>query len=296
MKKGWSPGTSKRTPTHLFEAGNSRDVALLAEEAHADVVPELRRVGRLHRRHPVLDERYVHVGVVLDNGARGQDSLGVGGVMCQRVAQEVKRPEVLPHAQVQQADCGQELRVFRRKLECLEVDLDRALVVFFLRENEAQLHEGGVVALDRVGALERVLGRLELAQVRQAQPFVVPDLPVVLVSHSQGLLQAVKRRLVLAQQEQHSPHLLPPHPGSPAAPPPPRQSVTSGEGPGKTPCQGGGTGRPRHTRGERRRAAGEAEDANSGPSQARHEGRERREDDANGMRKAAKARAASRRV
>ena len=32
----------------LFEAGNGGNVALLAEEAHADVVPELRRARGVH--------------------------------------------------------------------------------------------------------------------------------------------------------------------------------------------------------------------------------------------------------
>jgi hypothetical protein len=44
------------------------DVAMLAEEAHADVVPQLRRVGRLHRCHAVLDQRDVHVLVGGDEG------------------------------------------------------------------------------------------------------------------------------------------------------------------------------------------------------------------------------------
>eukprot|EP00962_Isochrysis_galbana_P001486 scaffold392_cov101-Isochrysis_galbana.AAC.2 len=38
-----------------LEAGDGGNVALLAEEAHADVVPQLRRVWRLHRRDAVLD-------------------------------------------------------------------------------------------------------------------------------------------------------------------------------------------------------------------------------------------------
>ena len=44
-----------------LEARDRRDEALLAEEAHADVVPQLRGVRRLHGGDAVLDERHVHV-------------------------------------------------------------------------------------------------------------------------------------------------------------------------------------------------------------------------------------------
>ncbi len=50
----WRPLPAAPRPPHL-----------LPKKAHAYVVPQLRRVGRLHGRHAVLDQRHVHVGVVL---------------------------------------------------------------------------------------------------------------------------------------------------------------------------------------------------------------------------------------
>ena len=38
-----------------LEARDGGDVPLLTEEAHANIVPQLRRVGRLHRGDAVLD-------------------------------------------------------------------------------------------------------------------------------------------------------------------------------------------------------------------------------------------------
>mmetsp|Transcript_19692 Transcript_19692/g.37528 ORF Transcript_19692/g.37528 Transcript_19692/m.37528 type:complete len:213 (-) Transcript_19692:538-1176(-) len=114
----------------LLQASDGRDVPLLSEEAHAYVVPHLRRVGRLHRGDAVLDERHVHVRVVLDDAAGGQDGLGVLGVVRQRVAQKIERAVVLAHPQVQQAYGGQDLWVLGGEFQSLQVQLDGHLVVF----------------------------------------------------------------------------------------------------------------------------------------------------------------------
>lgn len=50
----WSCGYIPSTNTHL-----------LAKEAHADVVPKLWRVGCEHCGHTVLDQRHIHVRVIL---------------------------------------------------------------------------------------------------------------------------------------------------------------------------------------------------------------------------------------
>ena len=75
---------------------------LFPEEAHPDVVPELRGVGRRKGSHAVLHQRHVHVAVVLDDGSGSEDGLGVGGVVGEAVPEEVKRLVVFSHAQIQQ--------------------------------------------------------------------------------------------------------------------------------------------------------------------------------------------------
>ncbi len=108
-----------------LEARDRRDVPLLAEEAHADVVPQLRRVGRLHRGDSVLDQRDVHVRVVLDDRAGGEDGLRVARVVGERVAEVVEGLVVLAQPQVQQPDSREQLWVLGGELERLVVDLDR---------------------------------------------------------------------------------------------------------------------------------------------------------------------------
>jgi len=43
---------------------------LLAEEAHSDIVPQLGRVGGLDGSHSVLDERNIHIRVVLQSSSQ----------------------------------------------------------------------------------------------------------------------------------------------------------------------------------------------------------------------------------
>lgn len=54
------PAPDDMNPIHYMDA-----LHLLAEEAHPDVVPELRGVGCQDGCHPVLNERYIHIGVIL---------------------------------------------------------------------------------------------------------------------------------------------------------------------------------------------------------------------------------------
>ena len=128
--------------------------------------------------------------------------------MRQRVAEKVKGTKVLAHAQIQEANRREQLRILWRKLERLQVRFDGTLVVFFLGQNLPELHEGGVVALDRIRALQGLLRVVEFPQVGQTQPLVVPDLPVVDVPHAHRFVEVVERRLVLAQQEERARHLL----------------------------------------------------------------------------------------
>mmetsp|Transcript_43480 Transcript_43480/g.107532 ORF Transcript_43480/g.107532 Transcript_43480/m.107532 type:complete len:361 (-) Transcript_43480:24-1106(-) len=190
-----------------LEAGDGGNVALLAEEAHADVVPELSRVGRRHRRHAVLDQRNVHVGVVLDDRARREDGLGVLRVVRQRVSQEVEGTVVLAQAEVEQPHRREHLRVVGREVECLEVHLDCGAEVLLQRVHLAKLHVGGVVLLNRVGLLEAVDRLFVLLQVHLAQPLVVPHLPVLFVEPHR-LLVDVERSLVLAEQVERAADLL----------------------------------------------------------------------------------------
>ena len=85
--------------------------------------------------------------------------------------------------------------------------LDGGLVLLLQREDLAQLHVRGVMALDRVGALEAVRRALVLLEVHIAQPLVVPNLPVV-DADALRLLVHVERRLVLAEEVERTADLF----------------------------------------------------------------------------------------
>ena len=59
------------------------------------------------------------VALVLDDRACGQNRLRVLCIMCQRVAQELERLEILADSDVQQTNCGQYFGVLWRELKPL---------------------------------------------------------------------------------------------------------------------------------------------------------------------------------
>ena len=73
-----------------LQAAYGGHILLLAEEAHADVVPEAGALGRRVRRDTVLVESHVVVVVYLDHVADGHNRFVVGRVERQRVAQRFK--------------------------------------------------------------------------------------------------------------------------------------------------------------------------------------------------------------
>mmetsp|Transcript_23304 Transcript_23304/g.68673 ORF Transcript_23304/g.68673 Transcript_23304/m.68673 type:complete len:259 (+) Transcript_23304:580-1356(+) len=190
-----------------LQARDGGDVTLLAEEAHSNVVPELRRIRRGHGGDPVLDKSHVHVRVVLDDGAGGKDGLGILGVVGERVTEEVESAVILSETQVEQPHRGEHLRVVWRELERLQVDLYSSAEVLLERVHLAQLDVGHVVLLDGVGLLEAVRRLVVLLEVHVAETLVVPDFPVVLVEPHSFLVN-VQRGLVLAQKVERTAHLL----------------------------------------------------------------------------------------
>mmetsp|Transcript_25181 Transcript_25181/g.44904 ORF Transcript_25181/g.44904 Transcript_25181/m.44904 type:complete len:351 (-) Transcript_25181:115-1167(-) len=191
----------------LLEARDGGDVALFPEEAHADVAPELRRVGHRDGRDAVLDERDVHVAVVLDDGARGEDGLGVLRVVREAAAQKVKRAIVFAHAEVEQTQGGQYLGILRAKLDRLQTCVNGRSVVISHGVDLGNLNIRRVVFLNLVRRLKRLQRPVVGLHVHEAQPLVVHRLPVLHAPHPPRLLVHLDRRLVLAQQVKAARHL-----------------------------------------------------------------------------------------
>lgn len=127
MEKSKKPGTS-------LQAGHCGHVLPLPEEAHADVVPQLCGVGSLYRRHAILDERHVHVLVVLNDRARCQDGLRALRVVCQRVAEVLECLGVVAELEEEQSHSGEELRVLRTGFQRFHVSIQSV----FLAANESE--------------------------------------------------------------------------------------------------------------------------------------------------------------
>ena len=73
----------------MFAATHS-DKLLFAEEAHADVVPELRALGGVGGCDAVLGQGDVEIAVALHHAARRHDGLRVAGVKGHCIAQVLK--------------------------------------------------------------------------------------------------------------------------------------------------------------------------------------------------------------
>ena len=79
---------------------SNRDVFLLAEEAHADVVPERSAFRRDLRGDAVLSERHVIVTMLLHHTSGRKDRLSVRRLVRQCIAQVFERLLVLRHLPV----------------------------------------------------------------------------------------------------------------------------------------------------------------------------------------------------
>mmetsp|Transcript_39906 Transcript_39906/g.87102 ORF Transcript_39906/g.87102 Transcript_39906/m.87102 type:complete len:343 (+) Transcript_39906:263-1291(+) len=190
-----------------LEAGDRGYILGLPEKAHPDVVPQLRRVRRVHRCYSVLDQCDVHVRMILDDRASCQDCLGISRIVRQGVAEVVKGFEVLPHSQVEYAEGCQQLCVLRREFERLGIDVDGRLVILLKCEDLPELHERDVMALDGVGLREALDGVLVLSQVHVTEAFVVPGFPVIR-RDLLGLIVDLYGRPVLPEQVKAPAHLL----------------------------------------------------------------------------------------
>ena len=104
------------THTHTCILFTTRDLSysnkfLFAEEAHSDVVPELRALWRRGGSHTILGEGNIKVAVILDHRTCSQDGLGVGGIKGQGSAQPLKCPFDLADLEVEEAQRSEKVRV-----------------------------------------------------------------------------------------------------------------------------------------------------------------------------------------
>ena len=104
--------------------------------------------------NPILQKSCIMVTLVLNDRPCGQDRLWILRLMRQTVAQELERLEVLTYADIQKADCCQNLCIFWREFQTFKVDFDRTLVVLLDLEHATELYVGVLMLMDHIGLRE----------------------------------------------------------------------------------------------------------------------------------------------